>query len=541
MPATDRPCRDLAATAATGVLGNATRNGPFRLPVRALAVLDCPAGLTEGTYVDRGDEGARSMGRRTTVAGVVAAAVLIITSAAGGGGAPDTEGWRKSQKQFMAWQRRMLQRRARPTEQMRRIFYRKTTVPPPMPATNSGRGGIWDKIKYHTRFDYSIFDPLGLAPGMPDVGVGMGDPKVNVSLKAHAKVLRFVAANHDLCLLAIGPDSKTAFGDTTTALKAGLLGAPLPRTNVEAEAAWTLLMTAAGLRSGGGAAKLAGSYGVVSGSVGLTSAGEVQMAVGVGRKLVPDQYAKVAQAELQVEAELTVPVVVEDVQWRSKHGVSQVASNAAAKITRMLSHRMPCPYCKQSGEATCQRCWNRRTLTCPKCSGRRKVKCSHCRNGRISCPTTEPCPRCSGRGRLRCAACSGTGRIEVRKQYTRQETRSYRVPYQAGFDRNGDPIVRYRTEYKTVNVPYWVTESNLCSSCNGIGWAGPCGFCRGTGRVTCRRCGGRGWYTCPSCGGTAEVTCPSCKGTGRIVCPTCGGRKIPCPLCKGKKRIGVGT
>jgi len=480
---------------------------------------------------------------RTTMAvGCAAAAsVLILSGAARGADPPRIEGWEQAQKQFVAWQGRMLQRRRQPTEQMKRIFYRKTVVPPPAPAAGAGRGGIWDKIKYHTRFDYSIFDPMGLAPGMPDLGVGMGDPKVTVSLKVHAKVLRFTGVDHDLCLLAIGPDSSAAFGDTKTALKVGLLGAPVPRTGMEAEAAWTFLMTGHGLRSAGGGAKLGASYGVVSGSVGLTSAGEVQLGVGVGRELIPEKFANAAAAEFQVVGELTVPVVVEDIQWCSKHGLSQVASNAAVRITRMLSQRMPCPYCKQLGEATCQQCANRRTLTCPNCSGRRKVKCTRCRNGRISCPTTQSCPTCSGWGRLRCGACSGTGRIEVRRRYTRQETRTYRVPYQAGFDSNGNAIVRYRTEYKTVNVPYWVTESNLCSSCGGTGWAGTCGTCRGTGKITCRRCGGRGWYTCPSCRGTGEVACPRCDGTGRITCPTCGGRKIVCPLCKGKRKVGLGT
>jgi len=32
------------------------------------------------------------------------------------------------------------------------------------------------------RFDYSLLDPMGLAPGMPDIGIGMGDPAVEATL-----------------------------------------------------------------------------------------------------------------------------------------------------------------------------------------------------------------------------------------------------------------------------------------------------------------------------------------------------------------------
>jgi hypothetical protein len=261
-------------------------------------------------------------------------------------------------------------------------------------------------------------------------------------------------------------------------------------------------------------------------------------AAGVGPQVPTNPYV---QGGIKVEGEVSMPVVVEDIQWKSKHGVSQVAGRAAVKIARMLRGPTDCPYCKHLGEVTCRQCWNRRTITCPDCGGRRKVQCRRCGgSGRISCPTTESCSACRGTGRLSCGACGGTGRITVRRQYTRQETRSYKVPVTVGFDSNGDPIVRYRTHYKTVNVPYWETESHLCSACNGTGYGPRCSACSGTGRVTCRRCGGRGWYPCGACGGSGEVNCRRCGGAGRITCPNCHGRKIVCPLCGGSRVIGMG-
>ncbi|MGB2824325.1 MAG: hypothetical protein WBF17_25345, partial [Phycisphaerae bacterium] len=472
---------------------------------------------------------------------LLGAVLIFACGAARGADPPRIEGWEPAQRKFMAWQGEMLRRRAEPTEEMKRIFYHKTTVPPPSPPAQEG---MWRKIKYPMRFDYSIFDPMGLLPAMPDLRVGLGDPTVRVSFKVQAGLLNLRMLNHDITLFAVGPGSEEAFGDAKTVMKTGLLGVPLSRYGLKGEAALTSQLTAHGLEPTGAVAELGGSYGLVSGAVkvGLDpNAPVIGASVDVGPQLVPEQYSDVAQVKIAVGGEFSMPAVIEDIQWKSKHGLSQVASRAAVKITRMIRGPTDCPYCKHLGEVTCRQCSNRRTITCPDCAGKRKVQCDRCGGGgRISCSTTQSCSPCRGTGRLSCSGCGGTGRITVRRRYTRQETRSYRVPVTAGFDSNGDPIVRYRTHYKTVNVPYWETESHLCSACNGTGYGPTCSACSGTGRVTCRRCGGRGWYTCRPCGGTGKVNCRRCEGAGRITCPNCRGREITCPLCKGAKEIGVG-
>lgn len=476
--------------------------------------------------------------RITTACVLVCAAGILAGGAARASDPPRLTGWDTSEKKFTAWQRQLLKRRSRPTEQMKRIFYRKITVPPPA-APRAGEG-TWSKIKYHTRYDYGRMDPMGLFPGMPDLGVGSGDPTVSVSLKVRAGVAKVFLAEHDMALFAVGPGSDRAFGDSKTTIKAGLLGAALPGGG-EGEAAWTYQLTGSGIKPTGAAAKIGGSYGLVSGGVGMTTDGkavDLQLSAGVGPKIPENPFV---QAGMAFEGDVSMPVVIEDVQWKSKHGVSQVAGRAAVKITRMLGRPIDCPYCKRRGDVTCRKCFNRRTVLCPTCHGNRKADCPGCRNGRVSCSTTQSCGPCRGYGRVPCGNCDRRGRVDVQRRYTRQETRSYKVPYTAGFDSNNNAIVKYRTEYRTVNVPYWQTESVLCNSCGGVGYLGRCSNCSGSGKVTCRICSGRGWYTHRRCGGTGKIPCGKCSGKGRVTCPKCRGRKIVCPLCKGRRRIGPGT
>ncbi len=74
-----------------------------------------------------------------------------------------------------------------------------------------------------------------------------------------------------------------------------------------------------------------------------------------------------------------------------------------------------------------------------------------------------------------------------------------------------------------------------------------CGFCSGTGKVTCTGCGGRGSIIhvkgispCIVCGGTGMMRCDPCGGTGQMDFPSrrTGGsdpnqvwQKIKCPNC----------
>lgn len=482
------------------------------------------------------------MKQRTTAACVLVGAAVIFSSGARAADPPRIDGLGKDQKTFMDWQRLMLKRRTQPTEQMKRIFYHKITVPPPAPPGPASRGRL-DKIKYHPDYDFANMDRMGLFPGLPVLGVGSGDPTVTVSLKAQAGVLSLSLLEQDVSLLAIGPDSNGAFGDMKTSMKAGLLQAPLPHGG-EVEAAWTYQMTANRVESEGPSVKLGGSYGLFSGGIqvkGSGEAGEVEVSGAVGRELVPKEYSRLGKLTLAVEGTVSMPMVIEDVQWTSKHGVSQLASRAAAKITRMMHSDTDCQYCKRQGQVTCRQCYNRRTITCAKCKGTGKVDCPGCRNGRVSCPTTQACGRCQGYGRIPCTNCRRTGTVTVQRKYYRQETRSWKELVRVGFDSNGNPIHKMRWRTKTVNVPYWWPESVLCKSCGGVGYHGRCGNCSGDGRVTCRICQGRGWYTHRRCGGTGEIPCPTCEGSGRILCPTCRGRKIVCPLCNGRKRIGPGS
>ena len=242
------------------------------------------------------------MKTRTLAACALLGAVLIFAcGAARGADPPRIEGWEPAQRKFMAWQGRMLKRRAEPTEEMKRIFYHKTTVPPPSPPAQEG---MWRKIKYPMRFDYSIFDPMGLLPAMPDLRVGLGDPTVRVSFKVQAGLLNLRMLSHDIPLFAVGPGSEEAFGDAKTVMKTGLLGVPLSRYGLKGEAALTSQLTAHGLEPTGAVAELGGSYGLVSGAVkvGLDpNAPVIGASVDVGPQLVPEQYSDVAQVKPQVQ------------------------------------------------------------------------------------------------------------------------------------------------------------------------------------------------------------------------------------------------
>jgi hypothetical protein len=467
---------------------------------------------------------------------ILACALLVLPGSVGVACAQESvvaEGWASAQRQFAAWQAETLAARAGPTEEMKRIFYQKVEVP--VPAAGGEAGTV---AMRPVRFDSSLFDPLGILPGAPDIVMSMGDPSVTVSVNAEGKVLNLAGANCEVVLFAVSPDSKVAFGDVRAAARLGLLGVSLPG-GAEADLAYTVQLAGQGIGSHGPEGKLGISYGLLSGSAGVTPSGEVELGGGVGPQLVPEQYSHLGQLKLALEAKVSAPMIVSDLQWTSKHGVFQVAHRAAARIARMLAQPVACPYCSQRGDVSCRRCGGAGTVTCPRCAGALTERCPRCDGtGRVSCPPTQTCSRCGGSGYLDCGHCGGWGRVEVQVPVTR--TASRQVPRQVfgGWDENGDPW--YRIEYETefYEVTEWETDYQSCPACGGSGRAGTCPECGGDGQVTCERCGGTGWVYCGRCDGTGEIPCPECDGTGVVRCPNCRGRPILCPLCGGRKEIG---
>lgn len=447
----------------------------------------------------------------------ILAALLLLQS----GGSFDD-----AQEGFRDWQSRMLRDRAETTEPLRRIMGRKIVVPPPDVRPADDRTSV--------RMDFGSMDPLGLLPGAPVVSSRIGQPTAAVKLQGKFQAYNLFAFEHRRLLWSSADDGTAAFWseETVGGLDAGPAGGFRPFGKFLFGVAGHDL---AAEPKGG----LELKYGVIGAEINVDADGKLEASAQVGPDFVPKAFKSVAEARIVLSVEAAAPVVVSDVQWRSKWGVAQAASGGARAVSLLLSGEQPCVYCARKGTVVCRQCADRGIVACPDCARSGRIGCSTCgRSGRVSCPPEKSCGRCSGSGVERCSSCSGSGSRTVYDTVPTTETRTGTRPVQAGFNSAGDPIYKSERYTYEVQTTKSVSRSESCGSCGGSGRGGSCGRCGGSGTVTCASCGGSGKVACDDCDGVGSHRCRRCGGELDIRCPTCRGSAHACPLCGGKGSIG---
>jgi hypothetical protein len=133
---------------------------------------------------------------------------------------------------------------------------------------------------------------------------------------------------------------------------------------------------------------------------------------------------------------------------------------------------------------TCATCSGNGRNQCSVCSGAGECTCTACTYGKTDCGA------CYGRGVRRCDGCYGSGNIR-RRFHVRNEPRP-----NGGWDE------------------VWEERNVICSACGGVGWAGTCYHCRGSGEVNCRICQGTARLQCITCHGSGSLSCIPCKASG---------------------------
>lgn len=441
----------------------------------------------------------------------------------------------EANRQFLAWQREMLKQHQSLPPELQAILRKKSYVPPLVPGQPAPEPPSM-------KLDMPILpDPTGRL--MPRLAVTIGAPTASLGIVAEGKAADIVGVSYKAGVSYATANNKWAFGDSADVkLGSGDADAELNGTYQFHASTWGNAAPEEEKRGGAGpeGTELSARFWQVKGTVGYNDAGELSVAAGYDLLKTPEAFRKFAALTFGVEGQVAAPVTGTLVGPKDRYGQPSVVASYAAKVARLLTSPVDCPYCGARGELHCPQCKDERTIVCTKCNGKLHYTCTRCEGGgQLYCGTCNhtgqvSCSSCRGSGHLRCSTCGGSGHVTVYESETRE--RQELVVDSLGFDEAGKPI--YNRHYETRSYTEQVPKSQTCSSCSGSGDGGTCGTCGGDGKVTCRRCGGEGTVACGPCGGSGQVDCNRCRGTGKITCPTCDGKPINCPLCQGRKTIG---
>lgn len=430
---------------------------------------------------------------------------------------------------FVAWQNEMFKERQEMAREQWRRFNQRLKVPPPLPPSEPA-----EEPKM-VRLDI----PLPL-PTDAQLSLSVGEPSVSLSVGAEAKALSFIGASYKAGVSYSAKDNKWLVGDSAD-FKAAFEAGPATVTGTYQFHSCTWGESKESEGSGGktGGLELSAELYQVKGALGYNTQNELSLSAGYDFVKTPKAWSKWGAASIGVEGQVSAPVKVEGLT-RDSRTLSSRISSSVAKVAKLLTMPVECPYCSAKGQLDCPTCGNTRSVVCPQCNGKLQFTCTRCEGGgELTCNNCdqtgwETCSRCGGSGTLRCYTCKGSGQVTVYESQI--ESREEPVLVSAGFDSNGNPVyeMRRETHYYTVQVP----KIETCSTCGGSGSGGECSTCGGDGKVPCHKCGGSGVIQCPRCHGTGKVNCGKCRGTGKVTCPDCHGKPIRCPLCKGKKELG---
>jgi hypothetical protein len=129
----------------------------------------------------------------------------------------------------------------------------------------------------------------------------------------------------------------------------------------------------------------------------------------------PEAFSKIFEASVGVEAQVSAPVVVHGLTQGGKHNLPAVLADYSAKVAKLLTEPVACPYCSAKGDLDCPTCHNVRTVICPKCSGKLRFTCTRCNGGgELVCPTVAaPSRNCAATAAgpaiwSRCTVCRRT-------------------------------------------------------------------------------------------------------------------------------------
>lgn len=423
------------------------------------------------------------------------------------------------------WQARMIRDRQRTTSELRRILAHKVDVPPPTPGPKRDLTPV--------RLDFGSMDPLGLLPLAPAVSTRIGEPVTRIQSEAKAAFFDLFAAEVKNLHWVSTDDGRAAFHESEVlwGVDAGPRGPYRPFGK-----ALLGVSSREGVTRDGPQRGVEVSSGWCAAELGLDDE-ELELAGKIGPRV--KLYGGALDVGAQVSVELKAPVVVDDVQWRSRWGLAQVASGAVERIADYLADVGPCAYCAGRGAIVCRRCADAKIIPCPGCARNGKVACGDCSGrGQFECPTEKDCGRCSGSGVGRCGGCGGRRSTTVYDSIVTSETRMRKEMVRVGYDQNERPIFEMRTYPEEVAVTKSVARSAPCGACNGSGQGGACGTCGGGGRRPCSRCDGLGRARCGECGATGSRVCRTCSGEKDLPCPTCPSSGFSCPLCRGRGKVG---
>jgi len=116
------------------------------------------------------------------------------------------EGWEQAQRSFETWQRKILDERRQPTEELRRILHHKIEVPVPPPGGRDETPTI--PLRFHSLFGPQIY------PGMlPSVEVSIGPPRTALTFNAEAGVGKLMLLKHKIGVAYSGKENDLAFLD----------------------------------------------------------------------------------------------------------------------------------------------------------------------------------------------------------------------------------------------------------------------------------------------------------------------------------------
>lgn len=434
----------------------------------------------------------------------------------------------EASQRFMAWQNAMLQERQEAERKQWRQFHQRLKVPPPLPPGETADEPVM------VRLDIPI--PL---PTDAKLQLSMGEPSASFSVGAQAKVLSFLGASYKAGVSYAAKDNKWLVGDSADFAAEFEAGpASIAGSYQFHSCTWGSLEEDKGGKASGSVG-LSAELHQIKGALGYNTEGELSVAAGYDFIKMPKAWSRLGEVAVGVEAAVSAPVKVHGLVRGNKTLSSPIAAYSA-KVAKLLTSPVDCPYCSAKGQMDCSTCANTRTVVCTKCVGKLQFACGRCEGGgELICSNCrqsghESCSHCGGSGSLKCSTCRGSGQVTTYESEIRSREEPRMVS--AGFDENGNPVyeVRHETVYFTVQVP----KNETCGSCGGNGSGGECGACGGDGDVTCHRCGGSGTVACGRCGGSGWLKCDKCRGTGMIACPECRGKPIRCPLCKGRKELG---
>lgn len=429
---------------------------------------------------------------------------------------------------FMAWQKAMLKEREELERKQWRQFYQRLKVPPPLPPSETVEEPAMVRLDI----------PLPL-PTDAQLGLSVGEPSASFSVGAEGKALSFVGASYSAGVSYAARDNKWMVGDSVDFTAEFEAGPATVAGNYQFHSCTWGQPKEDDNGKASGSVELSAELYQIKGALGYNTENELSLAAGYDFIKTPKAWSKLAELSVGVEAQISAPVKVQGLT-RGRKTLSSSIAGYSAKLAKLLTSPVDCPYCSAKGELDCSTCKNTRIVVCTKCNGKLQFACGRCEGGgELICTNCgqsghESCSNCGGSGSLRCSACSGSGQVTTYESETRSREEPRMVS--AGFDENGNPVyeIQRETVYYTVEVP----KNETCGSCGGDGDGGQCGACGGDGSVTCHRCGGGGTVPCGRCSGTGQIKCGKCRGSGKIACPECRGKPIRCPLCKGKKELG---